>query len=168
MGTLNNVKRHAVRSGTLRRVVMNMYPPVTMPDGTLVYPAVWLEHLGHTNESWMLERLAEAGKVDDEIKAIRARAGGRTLADIAKTWEEEREQLLRHGVRKIEGWYFDGVNGDPDPLAPVPSNSDGIRAVVEAWDESAVGLAVRIAVNPENFRDAAPVPALPAGDVAKK
>ena len=165
MGTLNNVKRHAVRTGTLKRVAMNMYPGVEI-DGKLVEPAVHIEHIGETNHSWMEERLREAGKIDDEIKAIRARVGTRTLADVAKTYEEEREQLIRHGVRHIEGWFYDGPDGDPDPANPVPDTAEGRRQVVESWDEAAVRRVIRIALNEENFRTTEKP--TPAPDVAKK
>lgn len=168
MGTLNNIKRHAVREGKLVAVKMNMYPPTRMPDGTLVEPIVWLEHIGHTNQGFMLEQLADAGKKEDAIAAIRARVNNarRTLADIEKTFDDDRELLLRHSVRRIDGWFYDGDDGGPDPLSPVPSTPEGIRNVVDAWDTSAINLALRIAINAENYREAA-VP-MPAADVAKK
>jgi hypothetical protein len=148
---LNNIKRHGVKAGATRTLVLNMISA----DAELE-----IEHLGQSNFAFINDAMRGAGS--DEVKAIIGR-GEITQSQREKNRLANRETVAKHAVRAVRGFYFDhptlrDADGDPVPDTenPVPSTKEGILQVVHALPDDIFDLVLAFALNQEHFRKQAP------------
>lgn len=159
---LNNIKRHSVKPGAIRTVVLNTISPETEMD---------IECLGQSNFSFMNDQTRGAGS--EEVKAILGRTAS-TPEQREKNRLANRETLAKHSVKAVRGFYYDhptekDEDGDPMPdlSNPVPSDAKGIRDAVMALPDDMFADLMTFALDENNFRPSKK-PTMPVGEVAKK
>jgi len=158
---LNNLRRGALKPGKTIPVIMNMFT-YRDANGTVCHPIIHCEHLGSENYGFINDMMRGAGADGVRVAAHTAR----TPDQVVRVRGANREQVAKHSARRLEGFFYDDADGNPDLSKPVPSTSAGLAEVINALPDDVFDMLLSIVTDSENYRDV-PIAASP-DDIAKK
>lgn len=150
--SFKNVARHTVQSGKLIPFYVD---GIVVPAGG-ARPTLWLEHYGSSNATAVSEAITEAGTEQPDLRDT-------SPAGLELQWRKTRDALARHIVRKVDGFYHDGPDGEPN--LEHPAGVEDIPEIVESLPYNTCHDAFMAAINADNYR-IAPLPDV--GELAKK
>jgi hypothetical protein len=149
---LNNLRRGALKPGKTIPVILNMFP------GS---PTLHCEHLGNENYGFINDMMRGSG-----AEGVKVGATSRSPEALGRVRTANREIVAKHSVRRIEGFYYDDADGNPDLSKPVPSTLAAIAEVINALPDDVFDMLLAVVSDSERYRDV-PITAS-ADDIAKK